>query len=227
MPEHIAVIMDGNGRWARKRKMPRIIGHRNGVKNVRNLCDWCINYKIPYVSVYAFSTENWKRPDEEISGLIHLFRDFIIKDALKLLKKNIRLVVSGDFSVFPTDLEKGIKNLIQKSKQNDSLTLNVMLNYGGHSEIVRACKEILKNNISPELITPELFSQYLYNSFMPPPDILIRTGGDKRISNFMLWQLAYTELFFIKKMWPEFNREDFIFILKEFSNRERRFGANV
>jgi len=199
--------------------------HREGVKNVKKICDFCIKNEIKYLSLYAFSTENWKRPHDEISGLMNIFRDFLLKDARDLIKKDIKLLISGRYWDFPADIVSSIEKLQQESYENTSLYLNIMLNYGGRTEILDAVKKIIKEKITEDKIDEKSFSSFLYNSIIPDPDIFIRTGKEKRISNFLLYQLAYTELFFTESMWPDFSEKEFEAIIDEYNNRERRFGA--
>jgi len=221
-PKHIAVIMDGNGRWAQKRHMPRSYGHANGLNSVQKIIKYAIIYKIEALTLYAFSTENSKRPKKEIDELVKLFDKSISKEANNLLKNNIVLRILGDITFFPKLLQKKINNLELQSKKNDGLKLNIALNYGGQREIVNAVNRSLKNK---RKVTLKDVEQSLDTVNLPSVDLLIRTGGEKRISNFLLWQLAYSELFFVDKLWPDFKESIFIDALYFFQKRNRRFGS--
>ena len=221
-PKHIAVIMDGNGRWAEKRYMPRSFGHAKGLSSVEKIIKYSMDYKIEALTLYAFSTENSKRPKKEINDLIVLFDKSITKEADNLVKNNICLRVLGDITFFPNLLQKKIKFLVDQSKNNNGLKLNIALNYGGQKEIVNAVNKSLKNKKN---ITAKDIEKFLDTANLPNVDLLIRTGGEKRISNFLLWQLAYSELFFVDRLWPDFNETIFIDALYSFQRRNRRFGA--
>lgn len=221
-PKHIAVIMDGNGRWAQKRHMPRSYGHAKGLNSVQKIIKYAIIYKIEALTLYAFSTENSKRPKKEIDELVKLFDKSISKEANNLLKNNIVLRILGDITFFPKLLQKKINNLELQSKKNDGLKLNIALNYGGQREIVNAVNRSLKNK---RKVTLKDVEQSLDTVNLPNVDLLIRTGGEKRISNFLLWQLAYSELFFVDKLWPDFKESIFIDALYSFQKRNRRFGT--
>jgi undecaprenyl diphosphate synthase len=220
-PKHIAVIMDGNGRWAQKRLMPRSYGHLKGLNSVQKIIRYAIKYKINALTLYAFSTENSKRPKSEINNLIKLFRKSIDNETSSLINNNIALKVIGDITFFPLDLQTKINNLKRKCKSNSGLKLNIALYYGGKQEIVNSVNKIIKrkNNLSVSDIDKSLDTANL-----PPVDLLIRTGGEKRLSNFLIWQLAYSELFFVDKLWPDFNESVFIDALYFFQKRHRRFG---
>ena len=221
-PKHIAVIMDGNGRWAKKRHMPRSLGHAKGLSSVQKIIKYSIDYKIEALTLYAFSTENSKRPKKEINDLIKLFDQSISKEAKNIIKNNIVLRVLGDITFFPNLLQKKIKTLEGQCKNNDGLKLNIALNYGGQKEIVNAVNKSLKNKKN---ITVKDIEKFLDTANLPNVDLLIRTGGEKRISNFLLWQLAYSELFFVDKLWPDFTESIFIDALYSFQKRNRRFGS--
>ena len=214
--------MDGNGRWAQKRHMPRSYGHANGLNSVQKIIKYAIIYKIEALTLYAFSTENSKRPKKEIDELVKLFDKSISKEANNLLKNNIVLRILGDITFFPKLLQKKINNLQLQSKKNDGLKLNIALNYGGQREIVNAVNRSLKNK---RKVTLKDVEQSLDTVNLPSVDLLIRTGGEKRISNFLLWQLAYSELFFVDKLWPDFKESIFIDALYFFQKRNRRFGS--
>jgi len=220
-PKHIAVIMDGNGRWAQKRKMPRSYGHSRGLNSVQKIIKYAINYKIPALTLYAFSTENSKRPKKEIDDLVKLFDRSISRESSNLVKNNIALRVLGDITFFPKILQKKIKDLESQCLNNKGLKLNIALNYGGQQEIVNAVNKSLKTK---KRITIKDLENSLDTANLPGVDLLIRTGGEKRISNFLLWQLAYSELFFVDKLWPDFNEAILIDALYSYQKRNRRFG---
>ncbi len=219
---HVAIIMDGNGRWGLKKNKSRNYGHFKGLKSAESAIKTVIKNRIPYLTLYTFSTENWKRPENEINFLFDLIRKSLKKNLKKIIKQEIKINIIGIKKKLPSDISKIINFIEKKTKKNKRLTLNLALNYGSQEEIVSACKKITKNkNIN---INIENFKKYLYTSYMPNPDILIRTGGTKRLSNFLLWQLAYTEIFFIDKLWPDFNENDFNNIIKKYYSIKRNFG---
>ena len=214
--------MDGNGRWAKKRLLPRIAGHKKGLEALQITIKMAITHKIPIVTLYAFSTENWNRPSEEISGLMNLFSDSINSQAERLIENNISVRVLGDISLFAKDLQIKIKSLVKKSSKNTGLKLNIALNYGARSEILMAVNKAT-NKKSGALLEKDL-TDNLYTKDMPDVDLLIRTGGQRRLSNFLLWQIAYSELYFIDTLWPDFSEKDFVNALYFFQNTERKFG---
>ena len=214
--------MDGNGRWAKKRLLPRIAGHKKGLEALQITIKMAITHKIPIVTLYAFSTENWNRPSEEISGLMNLFSDSINSQAERLIENNISVRVLGDISLFAKDLQIKIKSLVKKSSKNTGLKLNIALNYGARSEILMAVNKATKKK-SGVLLEKDL-TENLYTKNMPDVDLLIRTGGQRRLSNFLLWQIAYSELYFIDTLWPDFSEKDFVNALYFFQNTERKFG---
>ena len=214
--------MDGNGRWAKKKLMPRSYGHLKGLDSVQRIIQYSIKYKIQVITLYAFSTENSKRPKKEIDDLIHLFNKSISDQASNLIKNNITLKVLGDITFFPEELQKKISALENKCKKNDGLNLNIALHYGGKKEIVDTVNKLIKRK---KTITVDDIENNLDTSQFPNVDLLIRTGGEKRISNFLIWQLAYSELYFVDTLWPDFNEGIFIDALYFFQNRERRFGV--
>ena len=220
-PKHIAVIMDGNGRWAQKRNLPRSFGHAKGLSSVQKIIKFAIKYKIEALTLYAFSTENSQRPKKEINDLIKLFDQSITREANNISSSNIALRILGDIAFFPKLLQKKINNLQANCKNNDGLKLNIALNYGGRNEIVNAVNKSIKNKFK---VTLDDIEKSLDTYNLPNVDLLIRTGGEKRISNFLLWQLAYSELFFVDTLWPDFNEGTFIDAIYFFQNRERRFG---
>lgn len=229
LPQHVAIIMDGNGRWAQQRGLHRIHGHKKGVERAEEITEVSAEIGIKYLTLFAFSTENWKRPKGEVEFLMHLLKEFLVNKREKFIKNNVRFTVMGQILQLPKEVVKEIEQTIEATKNCTGLTLNLALNYGGRAEIVDAVKKIVKrvleNSINPEDIDEELFSKFLYHPSMPEPDLLIRTSGEMRISNFMLWQLAYTELYFTKTLWPDFTKEEFLKAIEDYKNRERRFGG--
>ena len=225
---HIAVIMDGNGRWAKLNNKTRLEGHSKGVSSVRRIIQKSIELKIGYLSLYAFSNDNWNRPKIEINGLMGLFSQTIEKEFNAFMDNDIKVSFIGDVSRFPKALRKLIDKTVQDTYDNCTLNLNIALGYSGRMEILESTKQIVNKVISGNLgvdnIDESVFSDNLYYSDLPDPDLLIRTGGESRISDFMLWQIAYCEIFFIKKHWPDFNEQDFLDIIHEFDKRERRYG---
>lgn len=221
LPSHIAFIMDGNGRWAKKRLLPRKVGHREGVKTLEKIVDEVFSLKIPYVSIFAFSTENWNRPQDEIDALFELIREYFDKMLSKFIEKGIKITFMGDLSKFPTDLKQVIDNAISLSAGLTVGNLNIGLNYGARDEITRAVNIAVKNGME---VTEKEFAQLLYTKDIPDPDIIVRTSGEMRLSNFMLFQAAYSEFFFTETLWPDFNKNELYSILEKYSKRERRFG---
>ena len=224
-PRHIAIIMDGNGRWAQERKFPRIAGHRAGVEKVREIIKAAIEFKIPHLTLYAFSQENWKRPRSEIRFLMELLDHFLEKEARTLIREGIRFRAIGHLEELPKGIENKLLTLMRESRDNRRLMLNVALNYGSRQEIVDAAKRLLSANINKDELDEKIFSRYLYTAGIPDPDLLIRTSGEMRLSNFLLWQCSYSEIYISKKYWPDFTREDLWEAISEFGERERRFGA--
>ena len=224
-PSHIAIIMDGNGRWGLKKYNDRNKGHYYGLLNINKVIEHCIKIKIKYITLYTFSTENWNRPKKEIDYLFFLFKYFYKKNFNKLNKNNIKIKFIGDLKNIPKDLKIIIKKIEDKTKNNDAITVIFAFNYGAKSELVNAFKNIIKNKTKVNEINEELINNYLYTNNIPDPDILIRTGGEKRLSNFLLWQLSYAELFFINKNWPDFNFFDLKKIIKAFGVTKRKFGG--
>ena len=222
-PSHIAIIMDGNGRWGLKKYNDRNKGHFYGLQNINKVIKNCIKLHIKYLTLYTFSTENWNRPKKEIEYLFFLFKFFYQKNFNKINKNNIRIKFIGDLKNIPADLKVIIKKIQEKTKNNNRITVVFAFNYGAKSELINAFKKIHKNKNNK--ISEELISNNLYTKNMPDPDILVRTGGEKRLSNFLLWQLSYAELFFIEKNWPDFNFLDLKKIVNKFSGIKRRFGG--
>ena len=222
-PSHIAIIMDGNGRWGLKKYNDRNKGHYYGLQNINKVIKNCIKLHIKYLTLYTFSTENWNRPKKEIEYLFFLFKFFYQKNFNKINKNNIRIKFIGDLKNIPADLKVIIKKIQEKTKNNNRITVVLAFNYGAKSELINAFKKIHKNKNNK--ISEELISNNLYTKNMPDPDILVRTGGEKRLSNFLLWQLSYAELFFIEKSWPDFNFLDLKKIVNKFRGIKRRFGG--
>ncbi|WP_425544755.1 isoprenyl transferase [Clostridium subterminale] len=229
IPAHIAIIMDGNGRWAKQRKLPRTMGHRAGMKNIKMMVEESSNLGVRYLTLYAFSTENWKRPVEEVGALMDLVVEFINKEFEELHRNNVRLNSIGDISKLPEKSKASIEDAKYKTRNNTGLTLNIALNYGGRDEIVRGVKEIakevLEGKLKAENIDEKVISDHLYTSGMPDPDIIIRPSGELRISNYLLWQSAYSEFWFSNINWPDFTKEDLRRAISDFQNRDRRFGG--
>ena len=223
-PKHIAIIMDGNGRWAKKRLMPRISGNRTGRESVTTVITQCQKLNIPFLTLFAFSTENWLRPSQEVKFLMSLFQDSIKKESSALIKNNIRFKLIGERKPFPKKLNDKINSLEKLTAKNTGLTLSIAINYGGRWDIVNAVNEYRKQNHFKKTFTQKNLIQKLSLNFAPDPDLLIRTGGEKRISNFLIWQFSYTELYFTEKLWPDFNEKAFMAALFEFQKRERRYG---
>jgi undecaprenyl diphosphate synthase len=225
VPRHIAVIMDGNGRWAKQRFMPRVAGHQRGVEALREVVRVCIGLGVQYLTVFAFSSENWRRPADEVSFLMSLFLKMLEREVVKLHKNNIRLKIIGDRSRFEDKLRQTMQEVEQLTANNSGLTLTIAANYGGRWDVMNAVQTMLKER--PQLaqgFTEEDLSPYLSMSDAPEPDLFIRTGGEQRISNFMLWQLAYTELYFTDVLWPAFDRKELETAIASYQKRERRFG---
>jgi len=229
MPQHIAIIMDGNGRWAQKNGLPRIAGHWAGAETLKSIVESCSKLKIKVLTVFAFSTENWKRPIEEVSSLMNLLLYYFKKEVDALHKNNVKIVISGNWEELPEKIADQIRKSMIKTQNNSGLILNIALNYGGRSEILFACKnictDVLNGDLCIDKIDEKLFEQYLYTYGLPDPDLLIRPSGELRISNFLLWQIAYSELWFTQTYWPDFKEEDLICAIYDYQTRERRFGG--
>jgi undecaprenyl diphosphate synthase len=223
IPKHIAVIMDGNGRWAKKQQMPRSFGHEMGLKSLNRLIKYCVEFGIKNLTVYAFSTENWKRPKSEVLNLIKLFEKSVDDYQDSLLKNNIRFNLFGDITRFSKSLQNKINSLTKLTKNNHLLTFNLAANYGSRAEIINAVNELIKTK--PKLkVTEKTFADYLYSKGSGDVDLIIRTGGQKRMSNFMLWQASYAEIFFSNKLWPDFEKKDFLRSLSFFADQKRNYG---
>ncbi len=225
LPQHVAVIMDGNGRWARKRFLPRVAGHKKGVEVVRDLVKQCAQLEIKFLTLFAFSSENWRRPKDEVSFLMGLFMEVLSREVAKLNENNIRLILIGDRDGFSSDLVKQIEASERLTEKNTGLTLTIAANYGGRWDIIQAANQMINANTNDSMIFSEDdLSPFLSMHYAPEPDLFIRTGGEKRISNFLLWQLAYTELYFTDTLWPDFDQTCFEAAVQSYQQRERRFG---
>lgn len=231
IPNHLAIIMDGNGRWAQKHNLPRSAGHKAGLKTVRMVIVESIKAGINYLTLFAFSTENWKRPKEEVSSLMDLFQEAIKKEKKDLLKNKIKVRFIGNRANLPLPLSLAMSNLEKETKNNKKLSLNIAINYGGRSEICNAfqliSQKVLDGNIKPSQITQNFINEHLFTTGLPDPDLLIRTGGELRISNFLLWQIAYSELWFTRTFWPDFSRKQLLRAISDYEKRVRKFGGKV
>ncbi|WP_312097319.1 isoprenyl transferase [Niallia sp.] len=229
IPEHIAIIMDGNGRWAKQRGMPRAAGHKEGVSTVVKIVKTAVKCKVKVLTLYTFSTENWKRPKPEIEFILRLPKDFLSIYLPDLIANNVRIEAVGDIGKLPAHTREAIEDAMERTRSNDGLLLNFALNYGSRDEILNAMKEMFldinKGEFSLEELDEQKFSNYLYTAGMKEPDLLIRTGGEIRLSNFLLWQLAYTEFWFTDVLWPDFSEKEFLQALEEFCKRKRRYGG--
>jgi undecaprenyl diphosphate synthase len=228
LPRHVAVIMDGNGRWAQKRHLPRIAGHRSGTQSARTTIETCARLKIEALTLYAFSVENWRRPKTEIDFLMALLREYLRKEMPLLQKNNIRMRFLGRIDELPAGVQNDARDAMEKTAGNKGMVLCVALNYGGRAEIVDAMNAILSERNghgTPNKVTEEQLSRHLYTEGLPDPDLLIRTSGEMRVSNFLLWQIAYAEIFVTETLWPDFNRARLLEALLEFQKRERRYGG--
>lgn len=229
LPKHIAIIMDGNGRWAKAKHLPRNFGHQEGMERVVDVVENCSKLGIEYLTLYAFSTENWKRPSDEVAGLMNILVIYIRRELNKLHNNNVKLHILGDISKLPDKPRLEVEKAIEKTKNNTKMHLNIALNYGGRDEIIYGIKELLKDvklgNMNIETLTTDTFSQYLYTKDQPDPDLLIRPSGELRISNFMLYQIAYSEFLFSDVLWPDFKEKNLYEAIIEFQKRNRRFGG--
>ena len=229
IPQHIAIILDGNGRWAKKKGMPRNYGHAQGSKNVERICEDAYRLGVKYLTVYAFSTENWKRPQDEVDALMNLLRNYM-KTCLKTAEKNrMKVRVLGDITALDADIRKRIEELEEATKKNDGLNFQIALNYGSRDEMIRAmrkmCADCKEGKIAIDQIEESLFETYLDTYDIPDPDLMIRTSGEQRLSNYLLWQLAYTEFYFTDVLWPDFTKEELIKAIEYYNGRDRRFGG--
>lgn len=228
LPRHVAIIMDGNGRWAQSRKKPRLYGHKVGADSVREIVEACREIGIKYLTLYAFSSENWQRPAQEVSGLMSILKRYLEGELPRMQKNDIRLMSIGDRQRLPQAVRDVLINAIEETSSNTQLTLNLALSYGGRDELVRAVRKIgrlcLENKLDVDEISDTTIAEHLDTCGIPDPDLLIRTGGEARLSNFLLWQLSYAEIYFTETMWPDFRKEIFLQALTEYQARERRFG---
>ncbi len=229
IPQHIAIILDGNGRWAKKRGLPRNMGHVEGSKNVERICEEAYHLGVKYLTVYAFSTENWKRPDDEVKALMNLLRNYM-KTCLKTAEKNRMCVrVLGDKTALDDDIQKRIAELEEATKNNDGLHFQIALNYGSRDEMIRAMKKLCidckEGSVNVEDIDETMFAGYLDTHGIPEPDLMIRTSGEQRLSNYLLWQLAYSEFYFTDVLWPDFSKEELVKAIEYYNGRDRRFGG--
>ncbi len=225
VPRHVAIIMDGNGRWATQRGLPRAAGHRAGTENIRRVIERFADHGIQHLTLYAFSTENWNRPQREVRTLIRLLRLFLRRELGNLHRNNVKLLMLGHMESLPEWLQEQVAEAITKTAENDGMVLNICFSYGGRDDIIQAARAAMQAELSPDELTEETFSHYLYTGTQPDPDLVIRTAGDHRISNFLLWQAAYAELYFTDTFWPDFGREDIDMALSEYGRRKRKFGG--
>jgi undecaprenyl diphosphate synthase len=224
VPQHVAFIMDGNGRWANQRGLPRLEGHRVGVECIQRVLEFLGGRGVKYVTIYAFSTENWSRPAEEVQGIMELLHDALQQQTEALHEKNVRVMHLGKVERLSPDLQKAVAHAQSLTRHNTGLTLNVAFDYGGRAEILEAVKRIVKDGVPPEEINEALFSSYLYTSHSPDPDLIIRTAGELRLSNFLLWQSAYSEYYYTPVLWPDLDAAELEKALESFNRRQRRFG---
>lgn len=225
VPEHVAIIMDGNGRWARERGLPRLAGHRAGVENLRRVIRAAAEFGIRYLTIYAFSTENWERPSTEVRGLMNILEDVIDRELAELHRNGVQLRHIGRLDGLRDELQQKVRQAIELTKDNSRLVLNVAWNYGGRDEIIHAIQRMIEDHVDPEQIDEEMVHRYLFTADSPDPDLIIRTSGELRVSNFLIWQSAYSEWVFSDTYWPDFGPEELRQALWEYARRERRFGA--
>jgi len=230
LPQHVAVIMDGNGRWAKQRDLPRTAGHQAGTQAAERLIRFARRQLgLKHLTLYAFSTENWARPTGEVDFLMDLLDQFIAEKLAEFEREEVRIVVLGDLARLPSTLQKHVRNAIERTAGNSALVLNVALNYGSRQEIVRACRKIAERaasgKVDPAKIDEQMFSSFLYTAQIPDPDLIIRTSGEMRLSNFLLWQAAYTELYFTDTLWPDFGEDELVSAIAQYQERDRRYGA--
>lgn len=224
LPTHVAIIMDGNGRWAKAHGLPRVAGHRAGTENIRRILEACVDFGIKILTLYAFSTENWSRPPDEVESLMRLFGEVIDRETKRLKAQGVQIRHIGSLDRIPEHLKNKMLAAIEQTKDNDRIILNVALNYGGRSEIVHAIRRMMADGLTPEQVTEEVVSSYLYTAGLPDPDLIIRTAGEMRLSNFLIWQSAYAEYYSTPVYWPDFDREELYKALVAYSQRERRYG---
>ncbi len=224
IPQHVAIIMDGNGRWALQRGLPRLAGHKAGTENLRRVIRSTVEFGVKYLTIYAFSTENWGRPPEEVKGLMYILEDVIDRELNELHKEGVQLRHIGRLERLAPSLQEKVLDAIDVTKSNNRLILNIAFNYGGRDEIVQAIQRMMKDGVPPEKVTDELVSQYLYTAGVPDPDLIIRTSGELRVSNFLIWQAAYSEWYITPTFWPDFDKDEYRRALEAFSHRDRRYG---
>ncbi len=224
IPAHVAIIMDGNGRWAISRGLPRLAGHRAGVENLRRIITACVEFGVSYLTIYAFSTENWGRPPEEVKGLLFILDEVLEKELAELHKQGVQLRHIGRLEGMAASTQKKVRDAVEMTRNNTRLTLNVAFNYGGRDEIVQAIRQMIADEVDPNQVNEALVSQYLYTAGQPDPDLIIRTAGELRISNFLIWQGAYAEYYAADVYWPDFDKHEFSRALEHYASRERRFG---
>ena len=224
VPCHLAIIMDGNGRWARSRGLPRLAGHRAGTENIRRILEGCVEHGIKILTLYAFSTENWGRPSAEVRGIMRILEQTIDRELQELHQNSVQLRHIGRLGGISKELRRRVREAIELTRHNDRIILNVAFNYGGRTEIVDAVRRLVESEVDPDRLDEHLFSQYLYTAGLPDPDLIIRTAGELRISNFLIWQSAYAEYYATPTYWPDFNRDELDRALLEYNSRERRFG---
>lgn len=224
-PVHVAFIMDGNGRWAQKQGLPRIAGHEVGVKCIQGVLETLEPMGVKFVTIYAFSTENWTRPQEEVDGIMNIFSEAVASQTQELHEKNVRIVHVGKIENLDRDLREAVAEAQRLTSKNTGITLNIAFDYGGRAEILEAVRRIIQDGLSPDEISEELFSRYLFTAHSPDPDLIIRTGGEQRISNFLLWQSAYSEIYHTPTLWPDLDAAELTQVMESFSNRRRRYGG--
>lgn len=225
IPRHIAIIMDGNGRWAGERNLPRQEGHRAGVENIRPIVEGCIEAGVKYLTVYAFSTENWSRPEEEVNCLISLLGEAIVRETPRLHEEGVRILHLGSLDRLPEDQKLSVESALQLTRNNDRLVLSAAYNYGGRADIIQAVRRMMEEGLSPDEVTEERLSSYLYTSDLPDPDLVIRTAGEMRLSNFLIWQAAYAEYWSTPVYWPDFRKEHLFQAISDYGRRKRKFGG--
>jgi undecaprenyl diphosphate synthase len=225
IPRHVAIIMDGNGRWANERGLPRLAGHRAGTQNIRRIIEGCVEFGVEVLTLYAFSTENWRRPNAEVSGLMAILGEVIDRETAELHANGVRLRHIGRLDGLPPHLQQRVRYAVDLTRHNTRLTVNVAFNYGGRAEIVEAARRLIRAGARPEDVDEEVFGAHLYTGGMRDPDLIIRTAGEMRLSNFLLWQAAYAEYWCTPIYWPDFGKEEFLQALRDFARRERRYGS--
>ncbi|MBI5302008.1 MAG: di-trans,poly-cis-decaprenylcistransferase [Chloroflexi bacterium] len=224
IPAHVAIIMDGNGRWAQQRGLPRNEGHRAGVENMRRVLEGAVEFGVQVLTIYAFSTENWGRPNDEVRGLLGIFEEVISREVVELHKNGVRLRHLGTLDGISDQMKHAVRQAIDLTQHNARITLNVAFNYGGRAEILNAIRRMLREGIAPEQVDEALFASYLYSAELPDPDLIVRTAGEMRLSNFLIWQAAYAEYYSTPTYWPDFDKQELYNALLAFSHRQRRFG---